>query len=423
MNSHSSGGFSPAEWLSIQPTVKRTEAGVFASILTFAVTANTAFFEELTSSRLLIVLLALLVLQLLRFPRLLFTREALLYALFTGYLFVTMLWTPDPVLGLNTLFPAVDFCLIMLMYGSLVAWDEPRAVIIGSLWGFGACAVFFAFVSGFPFRTPPDFSYNANAAMYFYGLFLTSLYGSMSRSRVVPLLLTLLLTTHVVATTSIKTNFGMALGAVGVCVVYRKQAMRAVRRYAIYLGVGAAILAYFVLSSESIVERLEYGIARFAIGLEVLQAREDIPGYVGFTERQYWVREGLRLWAENPLFGHGVEAFRVPFGITSHSTPIDLLYNSGLIGFALFYGVLACVTWRLFRAESHPCADFRAPVLMALIVNVFVTLSGTTFYQSFVAGFLGISVALLRRSRWAPELAFSTGSASAAVRSSAPMRL
>ncbi|HLA73880.1 MAG TPA: hypothetical protein VK624_20430 [Steroidobacteraceae bacterium] len=369
------------------------ETALFSAVMSFAIAASAAFADELTSSRLLLVLLLLFMFQVMREPRLLITREFVLYSLLTAWLCVSELWTPDPLLGLNTIFPAVDFALIILMVASLIAWHDTRAVIVGALWGVLGCVALFAVLTGYPARVPTGFSYNAFATMYFYGLILALLYGWQSNSRILPLAIALLLLAHVAATTSIKTNFGIALGALGASLVYRRQFWRVLRRYIVYIALGAAVIAYVILSNEHLIERMHYGFERLGVGIQVLSAREDQQGYVGFNERRYWLEEGLRGWAYNPLFGHGVEAFRIPFGITSHSTPVDLLYNTGLIGFCLYYAIHASLAWRLLRSKADQ--GLRAIMLGCLIAYSFMTLSGTIYYLSTMAVYFGLCSSML----------------------------
>src|SRR5690606_23119399 len=139
-----------------------------------------------------------------------------------------------------------------------------------------------------------------------------------------------------------------AIGAMAAAIFYFKQFFVVARRNAASLLIIAAGLAYVVLSNDALMEVLERGIDRVSLGIEVLQARENVPGYSAVGSRTMWLERGIRGWLENPLFGHGVEAFRAQFGITSHSTPTDLLYNSGLIGLVLFYSVFVSLVRRLW---------------------------------------------------------------------------
>lgn len=110
-----------------------------------------------------------------------------------------------------------------------------------------------------------------------------------------------------------------------------------------------------------------------------------------------WLERGIRGWLENPLFGHGVEAFRAQFGITSHSTPTDLLYNSGLIGLVLFYSVFVSLVRRLWlRRDANPFG-VDPLILGALVCLGSITLSGTMHYNSFLAATVGIASSLLAK--------------------------
>jgi O-antigen ligase len=377
--------------------VRDLEGGAIAAALSFALTMSTVYYEEFTTSRLLIVLLLLGVVQVLRSPFLVFTREIAMYALLTAYLTVSLLWTPDPVLGLNSIFPALDFLVIAVSLASLVRDTDGRAVIVGTLAGLLAGALVFTVTTRFPLAIPFGFSYNAFAMLYFCGIFLTLLVGVLTRSRLLVLLLVVVLLAHVAATTSIKTNLGIILGALGVTVFYRRQAGAIVRRYALPIAIAVAALTYLALSNAFVVERMEYAYDRLTVGIEVLQMREDRAGYTGFNERADWMRAGLAAWRMNPVFGYGVEAFRVPFGITSHSTPVDLLYNSGLIGFCLFYAMLCSLGLRCIGRGASAGPGLRAVILFGVIVYLFVSLSGTIFYQSFLAVVVGIGSGLLHQ--------------------------
>jgi O-antigen ligase len=371
------------------------ETWALSAVLSFAIAASAAYADDFTSSRLLIVLLALFVFQLLRDPRLLITRELVLYILLTAWLCVAEIWSEDPVLGLNTLFWAFDFIVIFVMVSALLAFADVRSVIYGATCGILACSILYGLQTGFPAQIPHGFSYNAFATMYLYGLVLALLYGWSSRSRVLPLALALLMVAHVAATTSIKANLGIALGALSVLVFYRRQFFSVTRRYALYIVAGASGLTYLVLSNEHIQERMKYGWARLGIGIQVLSAREDQAGYVGFNERRYWFEEGLRAWTQNPLFGHGTESFRVGYGITSHSAPVDLLYNTGLIGFVLYYAIHASLAWRILDPRCKADTGLRAILLAGLVAYTFMTLSGTIYYLSTLAVFFAACATLL----------------------------
>ena len=380
--------------------------GVWPNLGTFALAAaaslapmanalyNSTVFD---SVRLFWVLLLLNLLHLLRHPRVLFCREFALYAAFASYMFVSLLWAPDAVLGLNTLVPTVNFLLLLILFGSLVSFHDLRAVLAGFFGGFLLGAATYTYMEGFPFVYPEGFSYNAGAAMYLFGLFVTLVLSWHTGSRALALSMGFILILHIAATTSIKTNLGILVGVLATAAVFLKRSMRILFRNVIQIVVIAGLVGYAVASNDAVIDRVDSGIERVALGVAVLQAREDASTSTSFDLREYWAARGLEGWASNPVFGDGVEAFRADYGITSHSTPIDLLYNTGVIGFALFYAVFVSIACRLYAARRSGAGSLRALIFAGLVCYLFMTLSGTMMYQAFLATFVAISVALLRR--------------------------
>ena len=373
-----------------------------AAIAVFALTLNASAGESFNfnSARLGVVLGLLVLLHLSRYPRFLFCREFALYFIFVGYMVVELFWTADVTLAMNTLVPALNFVLILVLFGALVTYHDFRAVLSGTLGGLLIGAAFYTLTQGFPFVYPVGFSYNAIAGMYLFGLFITLVYGWYTRSRVLTLSIGLSLLVLIAATTSIKTNLGILLGVTGAGLMYFKTVTRVLRRNAILFVALAGMITYAVVSDDALVERVQAGVDRVSLGVQILTAREELSGgYVGFALREEWADAGLKGFAENPLFGHGVEAFRDRYGTTSHSTPVDLLYNSGLIGFVLFYAIFISMAWRLFHACDTSLGSLRALIFGAFVCYLFISLSGTMHYNAFLAVFIAISTALLHQHR------------------------
>ncbi len=231
--------------------------------------------------------------------------------------------------------------------------------------------------------------------MYLFGLFVTLMYACFRRSTAVLLAIAVVIMLHIVATTSIKTNLGIVLGFVAGGIMYFRHFGRLLRRKVLLLIVLVGGLGFAVASNDALVDKMESGVQRVLVGVKVLQARDDVAGYSAFEQRDYWRQVGIDGWKQNPVFGYGVEAFRDDYGITSHSTPIDLLYNYGLIGLVLFYGVFASLFWRLLRLHSRRVSSQRALIFAGVVCYVFVSLSGTVHSNMFLAAFIGISAGLL----------------------------
>lgn len=385
-------GATAGRWLELTYTF------AFSAAIAVAVTLDT-YSESARVARLTAFLVFMLSVEALAFRRLRFTRELGLYSVFVAYMLIELLWTPDLALAANTLIPALNFTLLLIVFSTLGAYHSVRMVLAGSLFGLLCGAVLYTATQGFPFSIPDDFSYNAIAGMYLFGLVLAVMLSCYVRWRLALLPVQTLLWLLIVATTSIKTNLGIALGVAATCALYSRRFLAVLRRNFLLLAVLAVILVGAVLSNEQLQEILDRGFTRIEVGVSVLQAREDQPGYTGFQYRSTWESEGLGGWLQNPVFGYGVEAFRNDFGITSHSTPVDLLYNSGLIGLGLFYALFLSLVLRLLELRSTDVGPVEAVIFGALVCYGFITLSAPMHYNSYLGVFLGLSSQVLARYR------------------------
>jgi len=375
---------------------------ITARVCTFAMAAVasmcltlTAYTEVMRQTHLIPVLVVLIVLHLVWFSRFVWEREFTLYGFLLAYMLIAVLWTRDVDLAMNTLTPALNCILIMILFGSLIRFHNIPAMLTGSLCGFGAGAALYTLTQGFPFSFPEGFSYNAIASMYLFGLFVALMCTCFVRSHSVLLAIAVVIMLHIVATTSIKTNLGIALGVVAAGIMYVGHFGRLLRRKILLLSVLVGGLGFAVASNDALVDAMGRGVDRVTVGVKVLQARDDVAGYSAFEQRDYWRQVGIDGWKMNPVFGYGTEAFRDDYGITSHSTPIDLLYNYGVIGLMLFYGVFVSLMWRLLQIDDRRFSGERSLMFGGVVCYVFVTLSGTLHYNVFFAAFIGISASLL----------------------------
>ena len=343
------------------------------------------------------ILIVLVLMHLAACRRIWVSRETILYAIFASYSVLSLIWTSDTDLGLGNMNLTINFLLTFVLFSSLVYYNSVRVVVSGVLLGFLGGALGYTLLSRFPFAFPEEFSYNAIAGMYLFGLFATALSGWCLRRHVMATLISLMLLLLIAATTSIKTNLGVMLGTIASGVMYIRFSLRAFLRYSLPLAAFLGLLAYAVSSNGPIMERVEAGLARVSIGANLLLSREEDVGNIGLDQRKQWKDEGIQGWIANPIYGEGVEAFRAEFGITSHSTPVDLLYNTGLIGFSLFYALFASIAWRVIGKRNGRERGLRGLVLAALACYAFISVSGTMYYDVNLAAVFAMSAALLCR--------------------------
>jgi len=365
-------------------------AGFVLTLSGYSATFNSARFGA--------ALAGLLLLHVVRFPKVSFPREGVLYLVLIGYLLIQLAWTVDRSLALNTLLPSVNFLIALVLFGTLTAFHDLRAVLAGFFAGFAAACIAYTASSGFPFAYPAEFSYNAIAGMYLFGLFVALLWLLIGRRNWFWLAAAVVQMGLIIATTSIKTNLGILAGAATSLALHTRYVAGALRRRLWLLTALVAATVIAVATSGTLSRSVERGFGRISLGIEVLKARENLQGYSAFDKRAAWASEGLQGWAGNPVFGHGVEAYRSEFGSTSHASVIDLLYNSGIVGFLLFYGVIGSVLWRVYRAGPGQGDGLRALIVGAMTCFAIISLAGNVHYSAVLAAIVGISVTLMRGS-------------------------
>ena len=127
---------------------------------------------------------------------------------------------------------------------------------------------------------------------------------------------------------------------------------------------GAVFALIFVFALASL------GILRWAQSSPYWYRVETFVSFMGGEEvaegsisvRAQMIASGLELWREHPIIGVGTNQFRYYahiFGISetySHSNPVELLANFGIIGALLYYSIYAAITWRImsaWRGQRH----------------------------------------------------------------------
>ncbi|MBR3836880.1 MAG: O-antigen ligase family protein [Clostridia bacterium] len=88
--------------------------------------------------------------------------------------------------------------------------------------------------------------------------------------------------------------------------------------------------------------------------------------------RQHMIEVGLEAFSQKPIFGYGLNGFSQVYGsisgtsVYSHNNYVELLVNTGIVGFLLYYGYVAGILFKKSVANKES-ALFKA-VLVALLV-------------------------------------------------------
>ena len=118
-------------------------------------------------------------------------------------------------------------------------------------------------------------------------------------------------------------------------------------------------------------------------------------GQGSFSERQraLMIKEGFEIWLNNPVFGEGTAATIHYFGVYSHNNFVEMLANSGLVGFFVFYAVYVFAGYHYLKtAVFYREIDKHAALLFALFGGITVISFAMVYYYDRYFMFLMATV-------------------------------
>lgn len=148
-------------------------------------------------------------------------------------------------------------------------------------------------------------------------------------------------------------------------------------RYTI-VAVCVAMALYFMFIRiqffyETIGVRFEEMISYYFGGAETADAST--------MEREKMREAAMALWAQRPIFGHGLDAFTAIAGFDtySHSNFTELLCNHGVVGLLLYYSFILLMFVRAVRLKYSLDKNF----LLGMLICVVVFEYGAVTYNNF----------------------------------------
>lgn len=102
--------------------------------------------------------------------------------------------------------------------------------------------------------------------------------------------------------------------------------------------------------------------------------------------RSLMIAYGLEWFMEQPLVGQGFDGFSILFGrvygivVYSHSNIIEMLANTGIIGFCLYYSLTVYILAKLWRPALHE----KEPLALVLFVYTFIAALSDYVVVSYV---------------------------------------
>lgn len=105
--------------------------------------------------------------------------------------------------------------------------------------------------------------------------------------------------------------------------------------------------------------------------------------------REHMIYGAFMGWLDNPLtflFGHGVDSFKF-YNFSSltghffyaHNNYVEMLYDFGIIGFAIYYGLIIKIFLQAYRLPKE-CLKYQVLVYLILAALLFFDIGGVSYY-------------------------------------------
>jgi len=95
--------------------------------------------------------------------------------------------------------------------------------------------------------------------------------------------------------------------------------------------------------------------------------------------RKYFVEKGLEGFTNSPVLGNGFDAFSYKYRMYAHNNYVEILYDYGIVGFILFYLVLAILLWDGLLLNKRIKIPFYV-LILCITINDFTVV---TYYNKF----------------------------------------
>jgi len=330
-------------------------------------------------------------------------------AAFVGWGGLSMVWTQDVRQG------AIELLFFYLPFGLLavalarIAWT--RLIALGLLVELTGMAVVFAAIGIYQYETR-DVFWNpkllvSNAYAPFFRVnsvfWDPSIYGRF----LVVAILALLVVVLFVGDLRLVLGATAAIAVIwaGLYFSYSQSSFAA-------LAAGVAILAIFAWGRRGIALAIATALVVGAAALAVPSVRHDVfgqrTGKSATSGRGTLVRRGLHIAVHHPAAGVGLGGFKhayadlaglkgkEPNAAASHTTPVTVAAEGGIVGFALFVWLLVAALLLAFRRFARDLWGLAALTFGAIIAAIAIH---SLFYNAFfedatVWGAIGLAAAL-----------------------------
>lgn len=132
----------------------------------------------------------------------------------------------------------------------------------------------------------------------------------------------------------------------------------------------------------------------FSTILKRLESYLSVSGNSSDNLRAELIRYGLELFAENPLFGYGLNNYRLFHwsGVYSHNNYIEVLVSLGIVGFIVYYLIFVKSITTLFRKRRY-LNPIHFLLIFSIISSFIFDYGMVQFYSKDIWIFMGVMLA------------------------------
>lgn len=288
--------------------------------------------------------------------------------LYLAVLIIGYFYTPSPKEGYEALYDFITVCIICLFTVNFVDSEERvylilDAFIIGGLilciYGFSiyGTSVFEKIINSNNIVRVGNELGNANAVgmSYAYAV-LFSLFMLINRKnrhwKSVIYVLTIGVCSVFALLTGSKKAFLLLLCGVVIVFFLKKENRNAFFKKTLLAILGIGILLVIVYAIKNF-EMFRAISLRFD---ELIALLTSGAGNESDNARVSLIEGGLAVFSSYPLLGAGTAASYYYFGVYAHNNYVEILMNTGIIGFLIFYSSYAVVLFRLLKSDSRKSA-------------------------------------------------------------------
>ncbi len=216
--------------------------------------------------------------------------------------------------------------------------------------------------------------------------------GKGIRAKLLSHIMTLCLLAGVMASSSRKGILGVVV-IWGLGMLHRRTRGRTVSHIAAGVGSGGLLL---LVSDEA---RIYWQMGQQRV-VGVLATLTTVGGPDNsIVARSTFIKDGVRLISESPVFGHGLGAFRwlAGEGSYAHSNFIEVGVSLGLVGFILYYGFHTAIAMKALGSDGR-LGVVRAVILILLPMIVVLDIAVVSYYMKLPALLMILCAGWLDRS-------------------------